>query len=105
MAASSPNSTDSPQKTGAHDLGASFRQSRREMWVILAAWTAFLLWSGITCAALTPEPGDPVPTLLGVPRWAALGVMLPWICAIGFIFWFAGCFMQDTDLGTGDGDG
>ena len=85
-------------KNPEESLAESFHQSRREMWVILVAWTIFFLWSGITCVILTPEKGEPVPTLFGIPKWAALGVILPWICAISFIFWFAGRFMKDTQL-------
>lgn len=87
------------------ELGESFRQSRKEMWVILAAWTFFLLWTGIACTVLPPgEVGEEVviPTLFGIPQWVALGVILPWLGALVFIFWFALRFMKDTNLGEMD---
>tara|TARA_R110002096_G_scaffold273422_9_gene467275 strand:- start:13711 stop:14022 length:312 start_codon:yes stop_codon:yes gene_type:complete len=91
----------------AVELGESFRQSKREMWVILGAWVFFLLWTGISCAVLTPNEvseANPMPTVLGIPRWAAFGIVLPWFGALAFIFWFASRFMKDTNLGPGDGE-
>lgn len=86
----------------AEDLADSFRQSRREMAVMLGTWLAFFLWTGIACTLLAYwEPGEPVARLFGMPRWAFVGVALPWLAANGFIAWFALRFMKDTDLDPG----
>jgi hypothetical protein len=82
------------------DLGDSVRQARREMWVMLAAWLAFFLWVTIACAALSGDKADDgtVPTFLGMPRWACIGIALPWLAANVFIWWFSFHFMKDTPL-------
>ena len=84
-------------------LGDSFRQARREMWIMLAAWVFFFLWVMLTCSRLAfadpdaPE-GRTIPTLFGMPKWVALGIAIPWIASNGFIIWFALGFMKDTAL-------
>ncbi|MCB1237384.1 MAG: DUF997 family protein [Verrucomicrobiae bacterium] len=83
------------------DLGASYRQSRREMWVMLAVWAAFFLFVTGVCQALSGErtPDGAVPTLFGMPRWVAIGIALPWIAANVLIHRFCFHFMRDTPLG------
>ncbi len=90
----------------ARALDASFRQSRKEMWVILAAWGVFLLWTGIGSAVLSASSTKPslIPLIAGIPKWVAFGVVIPWVCALGFIIWFTTCFMKDTSLES-DQDG
>jgi hypothetical protein len=83
-------------------LGDSFRQSRRELWFMLATWIVFAAWV-TTVGALTsferPDAGsNAVPTLLGMPRWVVLTVALPWMVANLVIVYFATCFMKDTPL-------
>ena len=80
-------------------LGESFRQSRRETLVIIGAWLVFLIWTGLVCGfGSRLDPNQPVATVLGMPRWVLLGVVLPWIAACGFTFWFSMFYMKDTDL-------
>lgn len=80
-------------------LGESFRQSRREMVVIVGAWLVFLIWTGLVCGVgARHAPGEPVETVLGMPRWAFFGVVLPWGAACVFTLWFSMVFMKDTDL-------
>jgi hypothetical protein len=82
-------------------LGDSFRQSRKEMWGMLAAWAVFFAWSIGYCWAYgfaDPNAAE-VPLLFGVPRWVMIGIALPWLVANVFTIWFAGWFMQDTSLG------
>ncbi|MEM1294825.1 MAG: DUF997 family protein [Verrucomicrobiota bacterium] len=88
--------------SGGSELRESFRQSRREMWVILAAWAFFLLWTGIACTILPPQElsNGTIPTVLGIPQWVVFAVVLPWIGALIFICWFALRFMKDTDLSS-----
>lgn len=82
------------------DLGDSVRQARREMWVMLAAWLAFFLWVSIICATMSGDKAEDgtVPTFLGMPRWACIGIALPWLAANVFIWWFSFHFMEDTPL-------
>lgn len=87
------------------ELGESFRQSRREMFVMLGAWFVFLIWTGVCGATLSRfEPGEEVPVFMGIPRWALIGIVTPWLVANVFIVWFASCFMKDTNLGPEEGE-
>lgn len=87
-------------------LGDSFRQSRREMWVMLGAWAVFFAWTIGYCSmnGFADPNGGEVPLLLGVPRWVMIGIVLPWGLANVFTIWFAGFFMKDTNLG-GESEG
>lgn len=80
-------------------LGESFRQARRETMVIVLAWLVFLIWTAMVCGS-APDlaRGEIVATVLGMPRWVFFGVMLPWLAACGFTFWFSMFYMKDTDL-------
>ncbi len=87
-------------------LGDSFRQSRRELFFILGTWLVFFVWITGSGALTAFERGEgEVATLLGMPRWVALSVALPWLAANGVIFFFALRFMKDTDLNGGAGEG
>ncbi|MEC8942108.1 MAG: DUF997 family protein [Verrucomicrobiota bacterium] len=80
-------------------LGESFRQASRETVVIVIAWLVFLTWTGLVCGLGGRfDPDKPVETVFGMPRWVFFGVVLPWIAACGFTFWFSMVFMKDTDL-------
>ncbi|MFT5465016.1 MAG: hypothetical protein ACI8UO_000102 [Verrucomicrobiales bacterium] len=98
----SSSTADNEPVMNAVELGESFRQTRREMFVMLGGWLVFFLWTGI-CGWLFSQfkAGEEVPLLFGMPKWAFIGVVLPWIAANVFIFWFAGRFMKDTNLGPG----
>jgi len=85
------------------DLGTSFRQSRRELWFMVATWAAFAAWTAFYNANHAFEKEAPLETLWGLPRWVALGVAIPWTIAMALTIWFASCYMKDTDLG-GDHD-
>jgi len=80
-------------------LGESFRQSRRELRFQLITWAVFAVWVVGYCAmtGFAAEKED-VEILLGMPRWVALGIALPWVVAIAVIGWFSGWYMQDTEL-------
>ena len=80
-------------------LGESFRQARRETVVIVLGWLAFLIWTGFVCGFGSQlKPGEEIVTAFGMPRWVFQGVVLPWIAACGFTFWFSMFYMKDTDL-------
>lgn len=81
------------------ELGESFRQARRETIVICVAWLVFLGWTGLVCGiGGRIESGEPIETVAGMPRWVFFGVVLPWLAACLFTFWFSMFFMKDTDL-------
>lgn len=83
-----------------------YRNSRREGLIIMAVWLA----STIYCCVYSYffgyiRPGhslgpDDVQPIFGLPSWVFWGIMVPWaICGV-FMFWFAGWYMADDDLGT-----
>lgn len=89
------------QATEGESLGRSFRQARKEMWVMLAAWVVFFLWVTLSCAQTAfsgPDESGQIATLFGMPRWVATGIAIPWLAANVFIIWFALGFMKDTPL-------
>lgn len=86
------------------------KNSRREAWVIIAAWGAATLY----CCAYyylfgTIRPGrelgvgDIHPTL-GMPSWFFWGVIAPWVACGLFTVWFAGFVMAEDDLGADRSD-
>lgn len=82
------------------------RHARREAWWIGGAWLAATIVVCSICYAIgyarggwTPGVGDVRP-ILGMPRWFAIGVMVPWAVSSVFILWFAGFYMTDDDLGA-----
>lgn len=87
---------DSQEKT---NLAASFRQTRRELWFMIAAWIVFAAWTvGYNAAhAFGGETSGQDP-ILGMPRWVTLGIFLPWLAALALTVWFAMRFMKDTPL-------
>ena len=90
---------ENQKKQRNRDLGQSFRQARRESFVIIGAWFFFLVWTALVCGlGSTLNPEEPVKTVLGMPRWVFFGVVLPWIVACLFTLWFSMFFMKDTDL-------
>ncbi len=103
-----PPEPDSPEDaTRGEGLGRSFRQARKEMWVMLGAWIVFFLWVTISCARTAfAEPGEhgEITTFLGMPSWVATGIAIPWVAANLFIIWFALGFMKDTPLPADEPD-
>lgn len=87
---------DSQEKT---NLAASFRQTRRELRFMIAAWIVFAAWTvGYNAAhAFGGETSGQDP-ILGMPRWVTLGIFLPWLAALALTVWFAMRFMKDTPL-------
>lgn len=86
------------------DLGASFRQSRSEFWVMIATWIGFAAWT-LTYNGLfgKGEEGTAVEIVLGMPKWVVFGIAVPWVLAVSVTVWFALCFMKDTPLGDDQG--
>jgi hypothetical protein len=76
---------------------------------------AFLGWLVAGAVTLTVsltlgydvDPAE-MPLVLGIPLWVLLGVVVPWIAAIGFGVWYSLGYVRDQDLGSepeGDADG
>ncbi len=74
--------------------------ARRQALVILAAFVVCLIWSISWCCLLGyPEPdGGPAAKVLGIPSWVFWSVLVPWIAADLFAFWFCFVFMADDPL-------
>ena len=82
------------------ELGESFRQSRKELWVMLGTWLFFALWTwGYNSIFAGEKQEASVDTLFGMPRWVVVGVAGPWLLALVVTVWFATSFMKDTSLG------
>jgi hypothetical protein len=89
----------SPTEERNRQLGESFRQSRREMFVILVAWLVFAAWTGLVCGIGSRlDLEEPMRMTMGMPSWVFFGVVVPWLAACLFTFWLAGRFMKDTEL-------
>ena len=78
--------------------------ARREVWVILLAFVACLIWSvGVSyLAGYQPATDGPISTVFGVPGWVFWGVLVPWLAADAFAVWFCFFFMVDNSLETSD---
>ena len=88
------------EPTPRPDTGASYRQSKRELYVMIAAWAVTGLWvlGYNSQAAYAAETEAPVQTLFGLPRWTVLGWLLPLLVANAFTIWFCLLFMQDEPM-------
>ena len=78
--------------------------ARREAVVILVAFAACLVWSVGCCYLLgyhDPAEGE-LSTVLGIPSWVFWGVVVPWLAADVFGFWFCFCFAADDPLGESE---
>ena len=77
---------------------SNLRQSRRELWLILLAWLGCAIWVMSYCSVngynLSPEE---VSTVLGFPDWVFRGVVLPWMIANIFTFWFCLRFLKNDE--------
>ncbi len=73
--------------------------------MILLAFVVCLVWSISWCYSFgysAAESGS-VTSVMGIPSWVFWGVMVPWLAADVFAFWFCFYFMVDDPLGeTGD---
>ncbi|NQT17121.1 MAG: DUF997 family protein [Planctomycetes bacterium] len=80
------------------------RHARREAVVILVAFGVCLVWSVTSCyLAGYGAPGETeLSTVLGMPSWVFWGVLVPWLAADVFGFWFCFFYMVDDPLGESD---
>lgn len=82
-----------------HRPDAVFRTSLREFWQIMVYWGVFFGWVIGYCSFHSyPDPGQPVPTVLGMPAWVVWGVFVPWLVSTAFTIWFALWRMADQSL-------
>jgi len=99
---------DEPQSTRP-EYDPTYLHSLRELYVIIALFSVFCVWSICVCFNLgyigPEESRAEVPMVLGMPSWAFWGVFLPWIVVDIVAVWFCFFFMQPDDLGeTHDGE-
>ncbi len=94
----------SPPTSEQERLDPVVVHARREAVVILAAFGACLVWS-VTSCYLTGygAPGEAeLSTVLGMPSWVFWGVLVPWLAADVFGFWFCFFYMADDPLGESE---
>ncbi len=76
----------------------NYRQTRRDARVAVAGWLAAMAW----VLGVSWWLGMERPTVLwwGVPKWAVLGVGLPWILTFAFNSWFSWALIAQTGDAT-----
>jgi hypothetical protein len=83
----------------SNQLGESFRQARRELRFQLITWTAFAAWVvGYGALNAYAAETENVQMTFGMPSWVMWGIAVPWFLAFVVTVYFAGWFMQDTEL-------
>lgn len=77
--------------------------ARREFRVALCVVVAVIGWTITVCATdgFAGAGGSPV-LLFGLPRWAVLGILLPWAFMLGMNYWFGLWFVAEDDLSRDD---
>lgn len=78
-----------------------FLHARRETIVLLIAFFVFLVWTiGVSYSmGYGQTEAETRRTVLGIPAWAFWGVVVPWLAADIFTFWFCLFYMEDDPLG------
>jgi len=76
------------------------RHARREGLLVMAVWTACLIWS-MTAGYFMGYRRSPaeMSLIFGIPDWIFWSVVLPWALCLAFSVWFCFAFMADDDLG------
>jgi hypothetical protein len=76
------------------------RHARREGLLIMAAWSAALVWSsGVGYFFGYHRPADEMGLTLGMPDWVFWAIVFPWAICFLFSTWFCFWYMADDDLG------
>ena len=84
-------------KAGRYD--ETFRNARKEAWLILLAWLVCLLWTvGYSFFAGYDRDGTAIELVWGMPSWVVWGVLAPWLFATVFSVAFALFYMTDDVL-------
>lgn len=77
--------------------------ARREFRLALCVVVAVIGWTMTVCATDGfAGAGTAPPLLFGLPRWAVLGIMFPWVFMLGMNYWFGLWFIADDDLSRDD---
>ena len=89
-----------PEPAQRADIGASYRQSKREMYWMVGTWVVFFIWVNGYGILNGYTAGDvqPVPVVLGIPRWIFFGYLLPLLAADVFTLWFCLRYMKDEPM-------
>ncbi|MDP7050989.1 MAG: DUF997 family protein [Verrucomicrobiota bacterium] len=92
--------TRMPDPDQRPDTGASYRQSKREMFWMLGTWAVFFIWVNGYCSLNAYSTGDerPLQLVLGFPSWVFYGWVLPLMAANAFTFWFCLRYMKDEPM-------
>ena len=78
-----------------------YLNARREGLVAFLGWVIAGLVTVPTCLTLGfGLDSEQVNTILGIPTWVFFGIVVPWICMIGYAVWFSLFFVKDEDLGS-----
>ncbi len=81
------------------------RHARREGLLILAVWSACLIWSMVVGYFMGYRRSAPDMALIfGMPDWIFWSVVLPWALCLAFSTWFCFVYMTDDDLGQDPGE-
>ncbi len=84
-----------------YEIDPVFKNSRREARFILVTFACFALFTlsvSWLVDDLTDSMNGEVMTILGLPVWVAVGIVLPWIVANFVTGWFCFSYMCDDDL-------
>lgn len=82
------------------------RNARREAIIILAVWTASMVYCCLYCYLFgyirdgQLRGLDDLHPILGMPSWFFWGVFVPWLVCGLFTIGFAAFYMTDEDLGS-----
>lgn len=81
-----------------------YLNSTRETRVLLVAFLVFLAWTiGVASwLGYGTEPQIIDSRIWGMPSWVFWSVLVPWLAATLFTFWFAWFFMRNDELGRAD---
>ena len=95
-----PNPVDA-NRTEPPRYDPVYLHARREAVEILLAWAVSLGWSIGYCSLRGYQSDAPLSMVLGIPAWVFWGIVVPWIVASVFTFYYSLVRMKDDSL---DGD-
>ena len=75
-----------------------YRNSLREALVALGAWVVCACYTLTYCSFAYNIKAAEAKVVWGVPRWILLGVLLPWMIANLFAWWYCFYCVRDDDL-------
>ena len=78
-----------------------YRNGLREALVALGAWAVCACYSLTYCyyAAYDLE-AEQLKVVWGIPQWIVVGILLPWMVALAFAWWYCFRWTRDDDLGV-----